>query len=220
MGGVFTSLESDTFHALPGHFDNNNMVKLLAGTDNKIYVCGDFITIDAKTVNKIARWNPNANTWEALTFNTNHYGLDQNPFSLWTIQSMILDWDNTIVVCGFFSNKFESDCPIQYIGRWHENGINSYWEDLGIGLIGSMNISRIAYHPITHDFYAYGPVFDNNTFLRQENNTSWRSFGETPFPQVNIQAMAFDAKGNLYVGGYFSRIGGVQANNIAKWAKK
>jgi hypothetical protein len=48
-------------------------------------------------------------------------------------------------------------------------------------------------------------------------DADWMSMGTLPGTDGEIQALVLDASGNLYVGGSFTVIGDVPANNIAKW---
>lgn len=54
------------------------------------------------------------------------------------------------------------------------------------------------------------------------DGTAWSALGtgieEGPFGlPASVEAMAFDAEGNLYVGGQFAKAGGLAARNVAKW---
>lgn len=51
------------------------------------------------------------------------------------------------------------------------------------------------------------------------NGATWRKIAETPrASNDSLQVTAFaEWRGDLYVGGYFSRIGGVEAHGVARW---
>ncbi|MBL7979225.1 MAG: hypothetical protein JNN12_12875 [Bacteroidetes Order II. Incertae sedis bacterium] len=51
-----------------------------------------------------------------------------------------------------------------------------------------------------------------------DDDANWDSRFENQDAVTVIYALAKDAQGNLYVGGEFLQIGGVKANNIAKYS--
>src|SRR5882762_2352853 len=48
-------------------------------------------------------------------------------------------------------------------------------------------------------------------------DANWISLGGLPGADFIVNAAVVDTKGNLYVGGFFTTVGGVSANCIAKW---
>src|SRR5689334_10506124 len=49
------------------------------------------------------------------------------------------------------------------------------------------------------------------------SDANWMSMGGLPGANGEVYAAAADDSGNLYIGGGFTRVGGVLATNIAKW---
>ena len=48
-------------------------------------------------------------------------------------------------------------------------------------------------------------------------DANWSSMGGVPGVDGGVWATAIDGSGNLYIAGFFSRVGDVMANSIAKW---
>ena len=66
---------NSTFNKLGGGA-NNTVNALAVDSTGNVYVGGDFLTVtntdgSIVTVNRIAKWNPNSNTWSALGSGTN-----------------------------------------------------------------------------------------------------------------------------------------------------
>jgi hypothetical protein len=60
----------------------------------------------------------------------------------------------------------------------------------------------------------------NANFIAKWDGSVWSALGAgmgSVYPGAGINALAFDAKGNLYAGGAFTYAGGVLATNIATW---
>lgn len=66
---------------------------------------------------------------------------------------------------------------------------------------------------LVDDTTAVYPVTIDPTF----SDADWISMGQPPVGNGTIYAMVVDNFGNLFVGGQFSVLGGVLANNVAKW---
>ncbi len=66
-------------------------------------------------------------------------------------------------------------------------------------------------------FTAAGGIAANN-IVKIKPDGSFVAFGSgITGAQPMVMALALDGSGNVYAGGYFSKAGGVSANNIAKW---
>ena len=60
---------------------------------------------------------------------------------------------------------------------------------------------------------AQRPLLAQPTF----SDANWASLGGLPCVNGYVSAVAVDSDGNLYIGGSFTTVGGVFADNVAKW---
>lgn len=68
---------------------------------------------------------------------------------------------------------------------------------------------------VAGNFRVAGSVFAQNLAVYDPATRTWSAFGPGPYP-INLH-LARDGNGDLYVGGTFTTIAGVAANNVAKW---
>src|SRR5258708_4753594 len=66
---------------------------------------------------------------------------------------------------------------------------------------------------VVNDAEAVYPVRIDPTF----SDANWISMGGIPSADGSVSAAAVDGSGNVYIGGGFTVVGDVTANNIAKW---
>ena len=66
---------------------------------------------------------------------------------------------------------------------------------------------------VVDDAGAVYPVRIDPTF----SDANWISMGGVPGTDGTVYAAVMDGSGNLYIGGSFTVVGNVVANNIAKW---
>src|SRR5207248_1660678 len=66
---------------------------------------------------------------------------------------------------------------------------------------------------VVNDAEAVYPVRIDPTF----SDSNWISMGGIPGADDQVYAAVVDGSGNLYIGGYFTIVGDVIANHIAKW---
>ena len=66
---------------------------------------------------------------------------------------------------------------------------------------------------VVNDAEAVYPVRIDPTF----SDANWSSMGGIPGPNGAVSAAVVDGSGNLYIGGEFTLVGDVFANEIAKW---
>jgi hypothetical protein len=66
---------------------------------------------------------------------------------------------------------------------------------------------------VVHDADAVYPVRIDPTF----SDANWISMGGFPGANGNVYAAVVDDSGHLYIGGYFTIVGDVFAEHIAKW---
>lgn len=87
----------------------------------------------------------------------------------------------------------------------------------------AIEVLAIAKHPTTGDLYVGGDFVNwdglqyGDALVRYDVEThTWHALNNGSFDGP-VWALAFDAAGNLYIGGNFTTAGGTAANNVAKW---
>ncbi len=169
-------------------------------TSSNLYVGGTFRSAGGNGATNIARWN--GTNWSSLGngIGNANYG-----------EVYALAWrSGSLYVGGSFTNVGSQH--ITNIARW--NG--SAWSSVGTA---SESVSALAFDN-SGTLYAGGGFIINGTNfsgVAKFNGTSWVAVGGEPGGYGEIHALAFDSSGNLYAGGYFSGMGSVAANSIAKW---
>lgn len=174
------------------------------------YAAGSFRTAGGVFVNRIAKWN--GKSWSALGSGTNK-----------EITGITLDNSGNLYVIGYFDTA--GGIFANHIAKW--NG--SEWSALGSGLKLTNNSKPVKNITavVTDDS---GNVFASGDFdtaggvaargIAKWDGKVWSSLG-TGFNgdgmQSYVHSLAVDHSNNLYVGGRFDTIGGIAANNIAKW---
>jgi hypothetical protein len=66
---------------------------------------------------------------------------------------------------------------------------------------------------VVNDTDAVYPLRIDPTF----SDANWISMGSVPGADGGVYAIAADGSGNIYIGGYFSTVGDINASGIAKW---
>ncbi len=164
-------------------------IEVLAGV---VYVGGNFSTIDGNVSKYLMGWNGTA--WVALGS-----GINSTPYSLCSDGSFLY-------VGGSFSTAGGLSSP--YMAKW--NGTS--WSSMGTDITGQVN----------GIFCSGGTVYLVGTFT--QNLALWNgSYSFEPAPRLDVGTSGISVTsicvvGNdIYIGGYFSSVGGVAVNNIAKW---
>lgn len=174
------------------------------GTD--IYVAGKFDFYNNYFGN-IARFDGSG--WQQLGG-----GIDSAAYAL-------LNVNDTIYVGGEFVNAYNSEAPVggvtvNHIAFWDGSG----WGSMDNGFDGIVRAIATDGNAI----YAGGEFIASGTDtlngIARWNGSQWQPMG-SGIENVNNwlnKAYAIAVDGNsVYIGGYFSNVGGVNVNNIAKW---
>jgi len=216
-GGFFTSgpmVTNSTGHwngsswaPLGSGVGTTNSVYALAISGTNVYVGGSFSSAGGVPANNIARWNGTA--WTALGS-----GLSG---TVWTLAVR----GSEVYAGGEITGA--GGLPVNNIAQW--NG--TAWTALGGGLNGSPNGNIVRALAIQGSALYAGGVFTAAGGVPVHNvarwdGSAWTALGDgLTFPSggndyTQVRALAGDGT-NLYAGGYFSRAGGLLANNIARW---
>lgn len=169
--------------------------------NGNLYVTGDFVNMNAVTVNGIAKWN--GSNWSALGT-----GID-NPGGGFGVCLAVQG--NNVYLGGGFTRV--GGVLATNIAIW--NGSN--WNRLGTGITTTGVVTCLAVSGT--DLYvgapgmtAAGAVPVNN--IAKWNGSTWSGMGNG----LNIGPDALCVLGNdVYAGGQFTQSGSVPLNKIAKW---
>ncbi len=180
----------------------NGWVWGLATIGTNLYVGGLFTTAGGIVVNRIAKWN--GSNWSALA-GSGGIGVD-GPVTALLVRG------TDLYVSGWFTHA--GGIPALNIAKW--DGTN--WTALGAGLSATGAVQAMAI--MGNTLYATSNILDpalggpGNLIAKWDLTTlTW-----SPFAVMNDAVETFLVDGtNLYAGGQFTIIGGVAANNIAKW---
>jgi hypothetical protein len=173
----------------------------VSGTD--VYIAGYFATTGGVTTNGIAKWNGTA--WFALGD-----GLD---ISFATIASLAIKGGN-VYVGGFFNSINGGVVTASNIAMWD----GTAWSALNNGTDGDIySLAASATGVYAAGYFTQTDVNSNSIALW--NGSSWSALGLSLSIDAPIAAMV--VKDNkLYVGGYFTTMGGIVTNGIAVWDGK
>jgi hypothetical protein len=174
-------------------------VTALAVSGTNLYVGGCFTNAGGVPARSIAKWDGRA--WSALGSGVNG-----------GVGALAVSGTDLYVGGGF---NAAGGVPATNIAKW--NG--SAWSALGSGV----NDTVWALAVIGTDLYAggffttAGGVQVSN--IAKWNGSTWSSLGSLDIPYNMIPGVcALAVSGNnLYVGGWFTNVGGMSATNIAKW---
>jgi len=177
-----------------------------------VYVGGFFDSAGGVVnTNGIARWN--GSTWSALGTGINPGGA---VFALVHSGSVLYAGGNFTGAGGIGAGN---------IARWD----GSTWSALGTGTGANAPVQAVAVAPngdlyIGGDFTSVDGVSVSS--VARWDGSTWSDVGggvqySDPSASPNVLSLAFDASGNLYVGGSFDQAGTgaglISANNAAKW---
>ncbi len=185
--------------------------------DNKIYVCGGFLSVNGNTDFKnIARWNPRNNTWEQIP------GIDYTHENF--IRCMVQDEIGNLYIGGDFSSI--AGLPTGRVAKfnietqtWESLKDDNFLPEEQVRGPESGGVYAIAYSQ--NYVYIGGHVFNSTDpallYIRRYNtiNKTWESVGQGV--DAKVSALTTDDAGNIFAAGIFTKAGNTDANNIAKW---
>ena len=169
----------------------------------QVVLGGEFLLAGDAIAARVVAYEPTQRTWSAFGS-----GLDGPVYALAALQN------GDLVAAGAFQNA--GGQPANRIARW--NG--SAWSPLGAGC--SARVDALAVLP-NGDLVAGGEFTSAGgvpaSRLARWNGTSWSAFGDLSsssfFPRATALAVADN--GDLLVGGLFDSVGGIAAEDVARW---
>ncbi len=222
IGGDFTAIDGVTRHRLArleanGDLDlgfnpilnaeSLSVLCLVVQADGKILIGGDFTTVNGESIGGIARLNGDG------TVDTNF-----NPGVNASVSTMVVQPDGKILIAGDFS--MIGSTVRNYIARLNADGTL----DLNFAPLSDAPLSSIVLQP--DGKILVGGYFDNLAgSLRRRigrlnaDGTLDENFNPADVTFGNnvswIDGMALQADGKILVGGFISKIGGLNRGNIA-----
>ena len=178
---------------------------LACDSSGNLYVGGHFDTAGGMLAKNVARWD--GYRWNSLGKGANN-----------DVLALTFDSAGSLYAGGVFDSI--GGTGVSGIGRWD----GSRWHSLG----GGTHLAIIQAIACKGNQVFAGGLFDSigNTpvaKLARWDGTSWSSPGdafrplEQAFFSKQVFALAFDSKGDLYVGGKFDSVSNIKAKNIARW---
>jgi hypothetical protein len=168
-----------------------------------VYAGGAFVSIGGIAANRIAKYNPNTDTWSALGtgFNGSCFTLAIGP-------------DDTVYAGGDFAQA-GGIANTAYIARW----TGAAWTSITAGGAASHEVHGLAFGPdgtlyATGNFTGIGGVAAVN-YVAQYSGSAWTAMG-TGMNAI-CESITVASNGTVYVSGSFTTAGGTSATRIAAW---
>ncbi len=184
----------------------------------RVYVGGDFTQAGGVSANRVARFDPQANSWSALGTGAQN-GVNG------TVNALAVDGQGRLYVGGSFASA--GGVSANRVARFDPQA-NS-WSTLGTGSSNGLSDIISAVYALAvdgqgrvyvgGDFTQAGGVSANNVARFDPQANSWSALGTGSGNGVNraVGALAVDGSGRVYVGGTFLQAGGVSANAVARF---
>ncbi len=177
---------------------NPNAVRTLAVRADAVFAGGNFTRAGATTVFNVARWDGSA--WQSLDASL----AGGEPPRVTAVAAK----EGEAVVSGLFTSA--GGKPVERVARWNGAG----WETLGSGF--DKPALALAYGP-DGLIYAGGEFSRGGRRISRWNGSAWLGLGSGVNGEGTVFAVLPTTNGNVFAGGIFTRVGGVNALGIARW---
>jgi hypothetical protein len=217
----------------------DQILSMAVDGSGNVYAGGNFDHAGGVPTDNVAEWKTASSTWDAMAGGLS-LSLGGTKYSC-QVFAMAIGSGSNIYFAGTF-NTSES-IPIDGIAKW--NLSSPSWESIGSGgnAIAADNSGNIytaggkwngsAWQSLTDSDPGRPPVLSlaaksssqvfsgaiNYSYIGKLNGTVWNNLAGglvNVFGNIEVQALALDPAGDLYVGGKFTSAGGVPAANIVK----
>jgi hypothetical protein len=187
---------------------DSNVRALAVGSDNSLYVGGEFTTAGGVAASRIARWD--GAQWHPL--GSGMYGVSPEVYAL------TFGPDGSLYAGGAFTRA--GGVAANYVARWD----GSQWHALGRG-VGGMEYPSVHALAVGPD----GSLYAGGTFstaggvaanlIARWDGAQWHPLGSgiAGYNMPLVDALAFGPVGLLYAGGQFATAGGKPSSAIAQW---
>ena len=191
----------------------------------RIYVGGRFTRAGEVSANRVARFDPQANSWSALgTGANNGISGDETSFPGPSVSALAVDEQGRVYVGGDFTQA--GGVSARSVARF-DPATNS-WSALGAGVSFSLGsggeVNALAIDGqgrvyVGGRFTRAGGVSANNVARFDPQANSWSALGTGANNGVSgsVNALAVDGQGLVYVGGRFAQAVGVSASSVARF---
>jgi hypothetical protein len=183
----------------------NPIFVLTRGLSGDILGGGLVTTAGGQTMGRIFGWDRSSSTWN--TFGGGFNG---------PVSAIAVDQKNNRIYAG---GSFTLTGGQANIALWNQS--QSQWDPLGAGLNGTVRSLVIDSMGVLYaggDFIMSGTTTLNR--IARWDGVAWTRIGSDA-TQIGanawVGALAVDSKNNLYAGGEFSNVDGVNASKVAKW---
>ena len=186
-------------------------VRSLAVDGSDLYVGGDFTTAGNVTVNHIAKWDINTNSWSALS-SEGQIGVNNSVYAL------AVD-GNDLYAGGVFTTA--GGGIVNRIAKWDGTSWSTLNSGSQIGVDNSVNALAVDGNDLYAggDFTTAGGVTVNRIAKWDGSTSSWSALGNGVTEEV--KALLVSSSSDLYAGGFFQIASGETVdkivNYIAKW---
>ena len=222
-GGYFYLSQADKYVGYVARWDgtawtllgsgmNQTVYDLAVDRHDNLYAGGEFTSAGGVAASRIAMWD--GVSWNALGS-----GLGgEAP----TVADLEADQSGKLFVTGQFETA--GGKPIHLVAMWD----GSSWTDLAIGKSSSglegeaptifdLSVSRSGELYAGASFTTIDGVAANN--IARWNGSSWNALSTKDGNGVNesVSAISVNKDGQVFVGGNFTKAGGLPANHIARW---
>jgi trimeric autotransporter adhesin len=214
-GSTWSALGSGIVGGYPG------VAALACDTMGNLYVGGNFDTAGGISATNIAKWNGSA--WSALGSGANGGSYSPGGYEAnGGVYALAFDSQGNLFAGGSFSMAGAASAI--NVAQW--NG--SDWLPVGSGIsdtnCGGGTISALAFDNVGNLYASLTSICGLGSYaymVSQWNGGAWSVLdsGQIGYASVDIGnfPLVSAPNGNLYVGGSFSTMGEVAANNIAAW---
>ena len=211
-GTVWNALGTGVAGISSGSGRRLSVLALTVANSGDVYAGGNFIQAGGITVNGVARWNGTA--WNPLGAGLTFTGSAITGEA----RALALASNGDLYVGGGFTRA--GGAAINQVAKW--NG--TAWSPLGTGITNGLNGSVYAVAVAGNGDVYVGGYFTQAggiaaTNVAWWNGTAWSPLGASTSSSANlyIYALALAGNGDVYAGGYFTQVGGVVVNSVAKW---
>ncbi|MBO2009355.1 hypothetical protein [Hymenobacter negativus] len=185
-----------------GNWFNSTVHALVVAGNGDVYAGGEFWQTGVSTV---AKWNGTA--WSALGSGTSN-----------SVYALAVAGNGDVYVGGTFTQA--GSVAANRVAKW--NGTT--WSSLGTGaangVAGDVNGLAVAGNG---DVYAGGQFPQTGgvevNYIGKWNGSAWNALNTGTANGVDgtVLTVAVASNGDAFIGGTFARVGGIAANNVAKW---
>lgn len=194
----------------------NGRVNAIEINGNSIYVGGNFATAGTTAANRVAVWN--GSSWSALGGGIGSDGGFEMVYALEYLNGRLYAGGDFLQAGGNVANRLACWNGSAWQAVTH-NGISGVGNDfsgqvLALGAQGTQLF-------VGGEFDLAGELWVNHVARWDAASAHWWTLGQGTALLGNqkglINALAVNAQGHVYVGGWFDYAGGVPAKNIARW---